>query len=68
MNKECFDEIKLQNKEENSDNDELNYFNFDEFFPRVFPKNVKKKEPIMNMTIIQMNLKSFGNLLILSRL
>ena len=27
MNKECFDEIKLQNKEENSDNDELNYDN-----------------------------------------
>lgn len=46
MNNEYFDDIKLENKEENSDNEELNELNFDEFFPMVFPKKVEKKSYI----------------------
>jgi hypothetical protein len=68
LNNEFIDEIKLENKEENSDNDESKELNFDEFFPRVLPKKIKKKRNYNELENEPNELKKFWEIINFNRL
>ena len=58
---ECSDVINSEKKEIYSDNNESNGLYFNEFFPRIIPKNQKKrKEFILKLKMKKIISKNFG--------